>query len=131
MFEQSSGRFSHAAVPLWLMLSTGLPWIAMAAHGILPRVIGNLAFFAPQFLFAFSQVVKPTGYASAPLFSQTGATLFGVSLWVGTAIAYGLISKRWPRFRSFWLAPLVIAMVSVFVNASFSAFGYTLQLDGL
>lgn len=131
MSEQSRTRVSYAAVPLWLMLSLASPWIAMAAHGLLPRVIGNLVFFAPQYLFAFSQVVKPIGYAYAPLFSQTGAALFGVALWLVTSIAYGLVARRWPRHRSFWLAPLVIIIVSVFVHLGFSAFGYTVQLDGL
>jgi hypothetical protein len=130
MSDQSSSRLSYAAIPLWLVLSITLPFIAMAAHRILPRVISNFTFFAPQYLFSFSQVVKPTGYAYEPLFSQVGATLFGISLWLVTTIAYGLIAKRWPRRRAFWFAPVVIIAVSALVHVGFSTFGYALQLDG-
>ncbi|GAB3095975.1 hypothetical protein [Lysobacter terrae] len=130
MSEQSRSRLSYAAIPLWLMLSIALPFIAMAAHGILPRVIGNFAFFAPQFLFSFSQVVNPTGYAYTPLFSQVGAAAFGISLWLVTTVMYGLIARHWPRRRSFWVAPVLIIALAVLVHTGFSAFGYTLQLDG-
>ena len=131
MSEQSSSRLSYAAIPLWLVLSIALPFIAMAAHGILPRVIGNFAFFAPQYLFSFSQVIKATGNGYAPLFPQAGAAIFGVSLWLVTTVVYGLIASRWPRRRSFWLAPVAIIVVSVLAHVGFSTFGYTLQLDGL
>jgi hypothetical protein len=130
MPEQSSNRLSYAAIPLWLMLSIALPFITMAAHRILPRVIGNFTFFAPQYLFSFSQVVRPTGYAYTPLFSQAGAAIFGIFLWLVTTVVYGLIARLWPRRRSFLLAPVVIIVVSVIVHVGFSAFGYTLQLDG-
>jgi RsiW-degrading membrane proteinase PrsW (M82 family) len=130
MSDQSSSRLSYAAVPLWLALSIALPFIAIAAHRILPRMIGNFAFFAPQYLFSFSQVVKPSGYGYSPLFPQPGATIFCASLWLVTTVVYGLIAKRWPRRRFFWLAPIAIIVVSVLVHAGFSGFGYTLQLDG-
>ena len=130
MIKAAKNPFAFAAIPLWLGLSLGLPFIAMFAHALLPRMVAIFAFFAPSYLFSFSQVVRPTGYSFIPLFTPHAAIVFGTILWASVTLGYGFVSSRWQVRTIILAAPVVILIVCVLTHIGFAQFGYKVQLDG-
>jgi hypothetical protein len=121
---------AYCIIPFWLFAMCFLPYIALAFHQILPRQIGNLIFFAPQYLFSFLYIVKPLEHGFDRLFSNYGAIIFGFALWPTVTIAIGLLGKYWRARYLFFVGPFVIAITTLVVHSMFSLFGYQLQLDG-
>ena len=123
-------RLTYLALPAWLAISFLAPLFAMVAHAVMPRVVANYLFFAPQLFFSFSQVVRPTQGGFEPLFTPVGATAFGFVLWGTATLSFSKFANRaFPR-AAFWVAPLAIVLIALAMHASFSGLGYSMQLDG-
>lgn len=130
MRKPPSKLLAFTAVPVWLALSISQMFFPIYTAEFLPSPIVNLAFFSPQYLFSFSQVVQSTGYAYNPLFTSSTAIMFGVALWLLVTVGYGLIAQRFPRLLTLPLALVAVVAVTLMVHYCFSMFGYSLQLDG-
>jgi hypothetical protein len=129
--RKTPGRLlAFTAVPIWLALSIPLMFCAIYLAAALPSFIVNWAFFSPQYLFSFSQVVRPASNSFVPLFSPTGAYVFGVSLWLLITIGYGVLVRHLPRILTLPLALVTVIVVAIMAHYSFSVLGYSLQLDG-
>jgi hypothetical protein len=130
MSTRSGSASAFAAIPLWLAFVIGLPFAAIVLHPVLPRTVANFAFFAPQYLFSFGQIVRPVEGGFASLFNDQVAGLACLLLWSAATIAFGLLARRAPRRVSFLLAPLALVLVTAGFHLVAGVFGYTLQLDG-
>ena len=130
MSKQRSGRIAFGVIPLWLIVSVPLAFLAFFASPFIPRLLGLYVFFAPQYLFSFSHVVAATRSGYEPLFAPGASIFFNVALWLLVTIGYGRIARQWPVGRTIWLGLAVVLAVTLLVHLGFSAFGYRVQLDG-
>ena len=130
MSVNHSGRLAYGAVPFWLALSFPGMFLAFIAGPFLPRLVGNYLFFAPQYLFAFSQAYEISGSVHGHFFAPGTAGFFCAALWLVVTIGYGRIARSWPIGRTIWLALAVVLAVVCAVNLGFFAFGYRIGLDG-
>jgi len=121
---------SFGVVPLFLFVTLGLPSLIEVVHSILPRSLTLLLFFAPQYLFFFTSVVRPTIGGFSPLFSPTLALLFGLAVWASTSVGYGFTTMKWRWYFQLLAAPFTIFFVAALLHITFSIFGFSIQLDG-
>lgn len=112
------------------IVSVGGSLALFVALAFLAGGAGDFFFFFPQYLFSFRYVVKPVAYGFEPLFSPTGATVFGILLWGLVAIGYGLLTRRLRMPVVVLIAPVVVLAVTLIVHLLFAAMGYGLELDG-
>ena len=130
MSKHRSGLLAFGAVPFWLATSVPLAFLAFFSSPFLPRLLSLYLFFAPQYLFSFSQVVTPVEGGYAPLFQPGVATAVCTALWLAVTTAYGFLARNWPIGRTLALGLAAVLAVAFLTHLGFSALGYSVQLDG-
>jgi lysylphosphatidylglycerol synthetase-like protein (DUF2156 family) len=130
MSKHRSGLLAFGAIPIWLALSIPLAFLAFFASPYIPRRLGLYLFFAPQYLFSFSQVVTPIEGGYASLFQPGVATAICILLWLAVTVAYGTVARSWPIGRTLMLGLVAVLAVALLTHFRFSALGYSIQLDG-
>ena len=119
-----------ATVPIWLAVSILLSLLVLFLPLRLPNVLGNLVFFAPQYLFDFVRVVRPTEGGFVRLFADGTAPFVCAAFWMAVASGHFAITRRWKASHAFVMGLVSVVVAAVLVHLAFSALGYAVQLDG-
>jgi hypothetical protein len=119
-----------ATVPIWLAVSILLSLMVIFLPLRLPRLLGNYVFFAPQYLFDFVRVVRPTDGGFVALFADGTAQFVCAAFWLTVATGHAAITRRWKASHAFVMGLVSVVVAAVLVHLAFSALGYAVQLDG-
>lgn len=119
-----------ATVPIWLAVSVLLSLLVIFLPLHLPNLLGNLVFFAPQYLFGFTQVVRRTEGGFVRLFADGTAQFVCAAFWLAVAIGHFAITRRWNASHAFAMGLVAVVVATVLLHLIFSTFGYTVELDG-
>lgn len=127
--DRPVGRcFAIAAVPLWLSASIPLAFLSMFMPG-LPNVVRGALFVGPQYLFGFSQVVRPEAGGFVPLFSDGVASVACAASWLSVTAAHVAITWKWKASHVLLAGLMAVVATALFVHLGFDLLGYAIELD--
>lgn len=118
-----------ATVPIWLAVSIPLALLVFWVPLPLPNWLHGFVFLAPQYLFHFMRVVRPTEGGFERLFSDGAAALVCAAFWLAVAIGHFALTRRWKVSNAFFMGLVTVVVATVLVHLAFSAFGYAVELD--
>ena len=107
-----------------------LPFIAIFAHSVLPRILANLLFFSTQLLFPYEGLVVSTSTGSHFVFSHGVGRMLTFIHWSLIAVAFTWLTRRLPMSHTIVAAVATIVLVGIATHLVFGLFDVSVELDG-
>jgi hypothetical protein len=108
-------RVNFLAIPAWL-LPFGLAVVFEAQTRYVPDILANFFHFNGRWLFPFAYLNRYWPDVGLERLLPSGTHAWDVLFWVVVSIAFGLLTRRMPPRRAWWLAPVVVIALAFAIH---------------
>ena len=112
-----------------LALTVLFPYLAFAAHRVLPTWASNFLFFFPQLAFGYSRLAQ-TEVRNAYVLPRGFGAVVSALQWALLAAGFGFATARMKLSFRIPLALIVIVGSTVAIHWLLGLFGLAVELDG-